>query len=243
MISLLIAVAVLVFDAVAIMDVCNSSKDTEKILLWVAVIMFLPIAGPIIYYAVGRRGRSIVRALVFAGVALALAQTAGAEGGDLQAARTGVSLGGRAAYYRPKDADGGTLNGGAQLRVHLTSVVAVEGSADYRQNKYGGTTVETVPVQASLLLYLTPTLPVSPYLLGGVGWYYTHVQGAHTSTNRYGPHAGAGAEVALARDWTIDGSFRYLWAQSLTAPTTSSPAGKNFSDSGFMLTAALNYRF
>ena len=49
--------------------------------------------------------------------------------------------------------------------------------------------------------------------------------------------------MALARHWTIDGSYRYLWTQSLTAPTTASPAGKNFSDNGFMLTAALNYRF
>ena len=170
------------------------------------------------------------------------ASAASTDGDDMHASLPGVTLGGRAAYYRPKDADRGTLNGGAQLRLHLTSVVAVEGSADYRQNKFGGTTVDVVPVQASLMLYLAPRWVVSPYILGGVGWYYTHIQGDGT-THRYGPHAGAGLEVALAQHWSIDGSYRYLWTQSLTAPTTASPLGKNFSDNGFMLTAALNYRF
>jgi opacity protein-like surface antigen len=166
----------------------------------------------------------------------------GDDGNDLNASRPGITLGGRAAYYRPKDADHGTLNGGAQVRLHILSMLAVEGSADYRQNKYGGTTVDVFPVQASLMLYLTPGWVISPYILGGVGWYYTHVRHGDTM-NRYGPHAGAGLEAALSRHWSIDGSYRYLWTQSLDAPTTTSPVGKNFSDNGFMLTAALNYRF
>jgi opacity protein-like surface antigen len=181
-------------------------------------------------------------AAVMIAAPLAGAKAQESDGAGLHASQPGITFGGRAAYYRPKDADEGTLNGGAQLRLHITSVIAVEGSADYRQNKFGGTTVDIVPVQASLLLYLAPNFVASPYILGGVGWYYTHVQGDGT-THRYGPHAGGGLEVALNRHWTVDGSYRYLWTQSLTAPTTASPAGKNFSDNGFMLTAALNYRF
>jgi opacity protein-like surface antigen len=189
-------------------------------------------------------GNNVVRVLMFLFMAAMMTTMARADGDDLpQASFPDVTFGGRAAYYRPKGADNGTLDGGAQLRLHITSVLAVEGSADYRQNKYGGTTVDEVPVQASLLLYLMPHFVVSPYVLGGVGWYYTHVQGTSGSTNRYGPHAGAGLEVALSRHWSIDGSYRYLWTQSLTAPTTAHPAGQNFSDNGFMLTAALNYRF
>jgi opacity protein-like surface antigen len=179
--------------------------------------------------------------VILAAAALA-PRPASADGDDLHAARGGVTFGGRASYDRPKDADHGTLDGGAQLRLHITSVIAAEASADYRQNKYGGTVVDVYPLQASLLLYLTPSWIFSPYILGGVGWYHTHIHGGG-STERYGPHAGAGLEVALNRHWSIDGSARYLWTQSLTAPTTTSPAGKNFSDNGFMLTAALNYRF
>jgi opacity protein-like surface antigen len=155
----------------------------------------------------------------------------------------GVTFGGRAMYFRAKNQNSGDLSGGAQLRLHLTSVLAVEGSADYRQNKYGGTVVDVYPVQASLLLYILPSLPVSPYILGGVGWYNTHVQGQSGHTDRYGPHAGAGIEAALGRHWTVDADARYLWTQSLTAPTTAHPAGDNFSDNGFMITTALNYRF
>jgi opacity protein-like surface antigen len=194
---------------------------------------------------IGKRSAGIRTVQVFAILAAAaLAPRAAAADGDgLQASLPGFTFGGRASYDRPKGADDGALSGGAQARLHFTPMIAVEGSADYRQNKYGGTTVDLVPVQASLLLYLTPSAVISPYILGGVGYYYTHVQGVTGSTNRYGPHAGAGLEAALSQHWTIDGSFRYLWTQSLTAPTTASPAGKNFSDNGFMVTAALNYRF
>ncbi len=162
---------------------------------------------------------------------------------EFHASRPGVTFGGRASYYRPKGADEGSLSGGAQLRGHFTSVLAVEASADYRQNKFEGTVVDIYPVQLSLLIYLAPEWPISPYALGGVGWYYTRIRSNDSTSNRYGPHAGGGLEIALARNWSIDGSYRYLWTQSLTAPTTASPAGKNFSDNGFMLTAALNYRF
>ena len=186
----------------------------------------------------------VLAALVFALLAAAATapRLASADDADLSASRGGVTLGGRAAYNRPKDADHGSLYGGAQLRLHIGPVIAVEASADYRQNKFGGTVVDVYPVQGSLLLYLLPHAMVSPYILGGEGYYYTHVRNGST-TNRFGPHAGAGLEIALARNWTIDGSYRYLWTQSLTAPTGTSPAGKNFSDNGFMLTAALNYRF
>lgn len=187
-------------------------------------------------------GVPAVLALVLLTAAALAPRGASADGDLASAALPGVTIGGRASYDRPKGADNGALDGGAQLRIHFLSILAVEGSADFRQNKYGGTTVNTTPVQASLMLYLTPSWVVSPYILGGVGWYHTHIVGGG-STERYGPHAGAGLEVALSRHWTIDGSYRYLWTQSLTAPTNTSPVGKNFSDNGYMLTAAINFRF
>ena len=195
--------------------------------------------------SIEKRSFGVRAALVFTILAAAALapRAASADDNDMAASRPGVTFGGRASYFRPKGADDGTLYGGAQLRLHIIPVLGVEASGDYRQNKFGGTTVDEVPVQASLLLYLAPSWVVSPYILGGVGYYYTHIQGQSGSTNRYGPHAGAGLEAALSRHWSIDGSYRYLWTQSLTAPTTASPAGKNFSDNGFMLTAALNYRF
>lgn len=185
--------------------------------------------------------RAVLLIAVLAAALLA-PRAASAENDDLHASRPGFTLGGRASYFRPKGADSGSLYGGAQLRLHITSVIALEGSADYRQNKFEGTIVDVYPVQASLMLYLAPNWVISPYILGGEGWYHTHIRGG-ASSERYGPHAGAGLEIALSRSCSIDGSYRYLWTQSLTAPTKTSPFGKNFSDNGFMLTAGLNYRF
>jgi opacity protein-like surface antigen len=156
----------------------------------------------------------------------------------------GVSLGGRAMYYRIAGDDHGTLSGGAQLRLHFTSVLALEGSADYRQETLNGHTIDVYPVQASLLVYLFPGFPVSPYLLGGGGWYYTHVQGAgNPSQNRFGPHAGAGLEWFIDQNWSVDGDYRYVWNEDIHSQDSAHPFGQNFGDGGFMLTTALNYRF
>ncbi len=62
---------------------------------------------------------------------------------------TGVSLGGRAMYYRAKDADGGDLSGGAQLHIPLSPMFTIEGSIDYRKTTFGENTVDVYPVQAS----------------------------------------------------------------------------------------------
>jgi hypothetical protein len=61
MIGMLFGAAVLVLDALAIFDVFNGAKDLEKKALWIALILFLPLAGPILYYLLARRGGSIVR--------------------------------------------------------------------------------------------------------------------------------------------------------------------------------------
>ncbi|HXS99735.1 MAG TPA: outer membrane beta-barrel protein [Elusimicrobiota bacterium] len=192
------------------------------------------------------RQRRLVRIAAFLSLALSTAalapRAASADDDHPHAAQPGVTFGGRGTYFHSLGADNGTWSGGAQLRFHITSVIAIEASGDYRQSKFEGRIVDVYPVQGSLMLYLAPNWVISPYILGGEGWYTTHVRDGDT-THRYGPHAGAGLEAALNRHWTIDGSYRYLWTQSLTVPTSAHPLGKNFSDNGYMITAALNYRF
>lgn len=48
-------IAVIIIDAVVIMDVLRSNKDFEKKLLWILAVIFLPILGPVLYYVVGKR--------------------------------------------------------------------------------------------------------------------------------------------------------------------------------------------
>lgn len=157
------------------------------------------------------------------------------------------SIGPRAVYSYPKDADSGEWSVGAQARLHLSSGLALEGSFDYRTNNYlaNVVTVKTYPVQASLLAYLTPGGVVSPFLLGGAGWYYTQVDGPFgfsNTTSRFGLHAGFGLEARLSDALSIDGSYRYIWLESVTSKDLSAP-DKTFQDSGSMITMAINLRF
>ena len=46
---------VLVIDILVIIDILRSNKDTERKILWIIAVVFLPILGPILYYVVGRR--------------------------------------------------------------------------------------------------------------------------------------------------------------------------------------------
>jgi hypothetical protein len=52
--SRLISLLILVIDILVIIDIVKSNKDTEKKILWIIAVVFLPILGPILWYVVGR---------------------------------------------------------------------------------------------------------------------------------------------------------------------------------------------
>jgi len=183
--------------------------------------------------------RRILFLLLAAGLLPARRACAQAGPEDIPGPQQSMSLGGRVAYYRPNGAEHGDWAEGAQLRLHFPRIWALEGAADVRHNVFGGTKVDVVPVQLSLMAYLLPTgSRVAPYLLAGGGWYFTHVGAplSHSVTS-FGPHVGAGAEFFLSRSWSLDGSCRYLW------PANINSQDQNFSDKGLMFTGALNYIF
>ena len=47
--------AVLVLDAVAIFEAAKSSLPRGKKALWILLILFLPLAGPVLYFLVGKK--------------------------------------------------------------------------------------------------------------------------------------------------------------------------------------------
>ena len=51
----LISFIILVIDIVVIVDIIKSSKDTEKKILWIIAVVFLPVLGPILYYVIGKK--------------------------------------------------------------------------------------------------------------------------------------------------------------------------------------------
>jgi len=52
--SRLIALLVLIIDAVVIIDILKSNKDKEKKILWIIAVVFLPVLGPVLYYFIGK---------------------------------------------------------------------------------------------------------------------------------------------------------------------------------------------
>lgn len=156
------------------------------------------------------------------------------------------SIGPRATYSDPKDSDEGKWYGGAQTRLRLTPAFGLEGSVDYRRNIYDNDTIiKSYPVQASVLAYLTPQAAVSPFILGGAGWYFTRVEGPQNyrdTQNRFGLHAGGGLEVKLTELLSIDGSYRYVWLESVDSKDLNA-LDKEYEDEGSMITAALNFHF
>lgn len=155
------------------------------------------------------------------------------------------TIGPRAQYFDPKDGDS-QWSGGLQARYYLNQALAIEGSADYRRQKYGDTRVDYVPLQASLLAYLVQPKPVGFFLLGGVGWYYTRINppspAEHNTDDRLGLHAGAGVEFRLADHWSLDGTYRYVWLDSINTKNAALE-DKELDDKGNMVTIGLNYIF
>jgi hypothetical protein len=50
----LIFLLVLVIDIIVIIDIIKSNKDSEKKILWVIAVVFMPVLGPILYYILGK---------------------------------------------------------------------------------------------------------------------------------------------------------------------------------------------
>lgn len=51
----LISFLILVLDIFVIIDIVRSSMDTERKVLWIIAVVFLPLLGPIVYYLVQKR--------------------------------------------------------------------------------------------------------------------------------------------------------------------------------------------
>jgi opacity protein-like surface antigen len=190
-------------------------------------------------------GRLILFLFLTAGPLSARPALAQYEAEESLGPRPGLSLGGHAAYYRAADAGSGDLMQGAQIRYHLTRRWALEAAAGFLREKSGGVKVDVAPLQFSALIYLMPHgYTVAPYILGGVGWYYTHLYlPEDRSEFRFGPHAGAGVEYFLNTAWSADASARYLWAEDIRTADAAHPLGRSFSGKAYMLALAVNYSF
>lgn len=160
-------------------------------------------------------------------------------------------IGPRLGYYHADDLDDGTFYYGLQARLRLGSVLGIEGSVSYRPGTEGEEnpvtgqffTYETkfVPITGSLMLFL-PIEGFAPYILGGVGAYYTIYDSEDPrtedwdSTFNLGYHLGFGAELPFSEQVALALDYRYIF---LTPEGDNAPDDADFS--GNVFTAGLMF--
>jgi opacity protein-like surface antigen len=151
-----------------------------------------------------------VGALVAVGGLLACAAPAGAQG---------FGLGGRIAWVTADDdadVDSVRMLGG-QVRL-IGGRFGLEVSLDRHSESFEllNEKVTETPLQVSLLLRLASG-GVSPYLLGGPGWYRRTVESIDgpddlsVKTTEFGWHAGGGLEIRPHKHFGLHGDYRYTF--------------------------------
>ena len=138
----------------------------------------------------------------------------------------GTGVGALGGVSQGRDATGSSFFASALVLTRLTGAVGVELAAGYRREHYTGQiqteahdlNVWEIPVQLSLLFYLLPNARVQPYLLGGGGYYYVHVEdvgpggdATSMSSSQFGLHVGAGVDVRVATRLSLRADARYVF--------------------------------
>jgi hypothetical protein len=159
-------------------------------------------------------GRASMCVVLLFALALTAAPVQAQDGGS-------IGIGPRLTFIRgSEDSPEGTqrFNGGV-IRFG-GGKTAIELAMDYRSGLTGDLTqrIKDYPIQASLLLFPVRAR-ISPYILGGVGWYSQRVTrfSAPTgttivedeTTRSMGYHGGFGGEVRLHRRFGLYGDYRY----------------------------------
>ena len=155
-------------------------------------------------------------------------------------------IGGRFSLVRG-DVDAGTSAErftGGQIRAKLSPRTAIEVALDLRTDTNDAMTerIRRYPIQGSLLLYPVRSA-ISPYFLGGAGWYSQRLEtlaGDETvtsdTTREFGWHAGLGGELRLGSHAGAHADYRYTFL-------TFGDDDEAESDSGFGLSRVLpSYR-
>jgi len=172
-------------------------------------------------------------------------------------AAQGIGIGGRMSMMRADVQADPTAAAqrflGGQIRAKLSPKTAIEVSLERRTDTPDlATRVKDYPLQGSFLLFpIRSTL--SPYVLGGLGWY-THIVEtmsagkvtASGASRTMGYHAGFGAEITIGGHAGVHADYRYtmLHFGDGTGPGTGGLASRiKPSYDGSMWTAGFTFYF
>jgi len=154
-------------------------------------------------------------------------------GDDLEEALTVQSpevswgLGPRAGFLKSRGADSGTWFGGVQGRVWFSEYIGGEASITFHQDEFddgfgGDVTVTYYPLELSILVYPIQDWKVKPYVVAGLGWYYTRIDFDNSAfddetDNLFGFHIGIGADLPVSPRVILDADIRYVFLDEPSA--------------------------
>jgi opacity protein-like surface antigen len=148
-------------------------------------------------------------------------------------------LGVRGGLYKSNDADNMLLYGGAQVRWKLFPAMSLEGTLDYRASESypNNRKITSYPLLVSALFYLMPGASFSPYVLGGVGWYYSKIEDSSGSSTAYTPgfHVGAGLDIPLNPNIVFNADLRYFFLNY------GDQKVKDLNANGYIISAGLTF--
>jgi opacity protein-like surface antigen len=156
----------------------------------------------------------------------------------------GLYVGPQLGYQKAKDSDKGNIMGGAALRLKLSEALGVEGSINYRREKFDSdaVSVKTWPVMVTGMFYPVPII----YGAIGAGWYNTTIEygaalnalGVKNNTEqKFGWHLGAGVELPFST-MVLTGDIRYVF---LNYDFKGLP-GRDINSDFIMITAGILFR-
>ena len=146
-----------------------------------------------------------------------------------------VSVGPRVSFVRPDatlESPSDRYTGGA-LRMKLSPRTSIELAMDWRSTTSEDATVRIrdYPFQGSLMVYPLRSA-ISPYVLGGVGWYSQRMEtlaGSEVLTQqtvrRRGYHGGFGGELKLGSRMSVFADYRYTFINFGDDDTEAGGAG------------------
>jgi hypothetical protein len=121
----------------------------------------------------------------------------------------------------------------------------VEGSVDYGQTDMNSAIARTFPVQGSALVYPLGIKRISPFILGGAGLYFTHLEGPggfDKAQGRLRGHVGGGLQIFLNEHFSLDSTYRHIWIDKVEVKYGTRNYA-NFEGAGHMVTFGLNLHF
>jgi hypothetical protein len=131
------------------------------------------------------------------------------------------AIGAHVGWFEMKDAEDGEMFYGLHARLYFLKIFAVEGSIDFAKQDFLDDDAEltTVPVQLTgLVLLPLGDLPLRPYGLIGLGWYFSEVEysdglagASDDSDSTFGAHLGFGAELLLGKTLMLHADLRYVF--------------------------------